>query len=179
MIWLAALVQVGLRNLLVAGLLRDCLHQRFVQLGPQQLLHLRLIGGARLGDRVLHRIRAGGQPRYFAASAGSRSAGPVTATLPPDANSCCTLSEVNHSRNFTAPAVFGAADAMPQMNVPMAGPLLTCDGVAAKSIFPGPGLRGSSTTCAVPVYSVMAVQWPCSITAVSWLVSNAATPLGM
>ena len=25
---------------------------------------------------------------------------------------------------------------MPQMNVPMAGPLFTCDGVAAKSILP-------------------------------------------
>ena len=69
---------------------------------------------------------------------------------------------------------------MPQMNVPMAGPLRTCFGVAAKSILPGTlDCVGSSTTCAVPVYSVMAVQWPWSMTAVSWLVSNAATPDGM
>ena len=77
-----------------------------------------------------------GSQRYFVDSAGSRSALPVTAALPPPAKSCCTLLDVNHSRNLTAPAGFGAPEAMPQMNVPMAGPLFSCDGVAAKSILP-------------------------------------------
>ena len=54
------------------------------------------------------------------------------------------------------------------MNVPMAGPEITCLGVAAKSILSTTlDWVGSSTTCAVPVYSVIAVAWPSSITAVS------------
>src|SRR4249920_338110 len=70
-----------------------------------------------------------GSQRYCDASDGSRSADPVTAALPPPAKSFCTASDVNHSRNLTAPAVFGAPEAMPQMNVPMAGPLISFDGV--------------------------------------------------
>ena len=113
-----------------------------------------------------------GSHRYCDASDGSRSAEPVTAALPPPAKSFCTASEVNHSRNLTAPAVFGAPEAIPQMNVPIAGPLISCFGVAAKSIlFTTFDCFGSSTACAVPVYSVSAVQWPWSRSAVSSVVS--------
>src|SRR5690348_17195569 len=121
-----------------------------------------------------------GSQRYFFESVASRRAEPVTAALPLPPTTCCTGLEVNRSGNWTAPAVFGAPEAMPQMKVPIAGPLRSWVGVAAKSILCGTfDWVGSSTMWAVPVYSVIAVQCPSSMTAVSWLVSNAATPDGM
>ena len=110
-----------------------------------------------------------GSQRYFAASAGSRSAEPVTAALPAAGEVLLhgvggePLEELDRARRCS-----GAPEAMPQMNVPMAGPLFSCDGVAAKSILPTTfDCCGSSTACAVPVYSVSAVQWPWSRSAVS------------
>src|SRR5438105_334043 len=90
-----------------------------------------------LGTELLTASAIAGSQRYFLTACGSWSAEPVTAALPPwRAKSVCTLELVNHSRNWTAPCVFLAPDAIPQMKVPIAGPLVSCLGVAAMSIFP-------------------------------------------
>src|SRR2546430_17329090 len=86
---------------------------------------------------------------------------PVTAAEPfVFAKSSWTELLVNHSRNFLAPCGFGAPDAMPQMNVPMAGPLFYWLGVAAMLVRPGTFDGLASSTCWVsPVYSVSAMHW--------------------
>src|SRR2546421_9941361 len=112
------------------------------------------------GTELLTASAIAGSHRYFLTACGSCSAEPVTAALPPSrAKSVCTGELVNHSRNLTAPGVFFAPDATPQMNVPIAGPLVSCEGVAAMSILPTTlDEFGSSTRCTRPVYSVSAVQ---------------------
>src|SRR5215470_12939272 len=78
-----------------------------------------------------------GSHRYFATACGSCSAAVVTAAFPPwRANWVWIRSLVNHCRNFIAPSVLPEPDAIPQMNVPMAGPCLTCLGVLARLIRP-------------------------------------------
>src|SRR5947209_8423121 len=73
-----------------------------------------------------------GSQRYFFTATESCRAEPVTAALPPwRANCFCTLLEVNHSRKCTAAVGFFEPEATPQMNVPIAGPLRSCFGVAA------------------------------------------------
>src|SRR4051794_35095718 len=134
-----------------------------------------------LGTELLTASLMAGSQRYLPAACGSDSAEPVTAALPPSrANSFCTSLDVNHSRNLTAASGFFVPEAMPQMNVPMAGPLFSCDGVAAMSILPTTDEEPLlSTWWTSPVYSVSAVHLPCSSTWVSWSVSNSATPVGM
>src|SRR4051812_3762309 len=133
------------------------------------------------GTELLTASLMAGSQRYFCTACWSDSAEPVTAALPPSrAKSVCTLLEVNHSRNWTAASGFLAPDAMPQMNVPIAGPLFSCDGVAAMSILLTTCEEPlSSTRWTRPVYSVSAVHLPCSRTWVSWSVSNSAVPDGM
>src|SRR3954451_13196210 len=122
-----------------------------------------------------------GSQRYFETAPASLSALPVTAALPPwSAKSFWTLLDVNHSRNWTAAGAFLAPEATPQLKVPIAGPLFSCDGVAAMSILPTTFEELlSSTRWTRPVYSVSAMHLPCRRTWVSWSVSNSATPEGM
>src|SRR5436853_2311581 len=69
---------------------------------------------------------------------------------------------------------------MPQMKVPIAGPLRSCFGVAAVLILPITfDADGLSIWCTRPVYSVSAVHLPCRSACVSWSVSNSATAFGM
>ena len=78
------------------------------------------------GTELLTASAIAGSQRYFFTATGSWSAEPVTAALPPARANCfCTLLEVNHCRNCSAPSVFFEPDAMPQMNVPIAGPLFS------------------------------------------------------
>src|SRR4051812_47274121 len=78
---------------------------------------------------------------------GSVSADLVTAAEPLVlAKSVWICALVNHSRNFLAPCGFGAPDAMPQMNVPMAGPLFSWLGVAAMLILPATFDADASST---------------------------------
>src|SRR2546427_11038459 len=92
----------------------------------------------------------------------SVSAEPVTAAEPfVFAKSSWTELLVNHSRNFLAPCGFGAPDPMPQMNVPIAGPLFSWLGVAAMLISPDflEGL-GPSAWLARPLCCVRAMHRP-------------------
>src|SRR5262249_29648919 len=134
-----------------------------------------------LGTELSTASAMAGSQRYFLEISGSRRAVPVTDALPPSAaKSFWTLLEVNHSRNCFAASGFFEPDAMPQMNVPIAGPLFSCEGVAAMSIWPTTFESfGSSTRWVRPVYSVSAVHLPWSISCVSWSVSYSATPDGM
>src|SRR3954451_23884541 len=122
-----------------------------------------------------------GSQRNLPDASESVSAEPVTAALPsPRAKSVCTFDDVNHSRNCLAASGFLAPEAMPQMKVPIAGPLFSCAGVAAMSILPVTCEElASSTRCTRPVYSVRAMHLPWRRTWTSWSVSNSATPDGM
>src|SRR5437879_12954548 len=91
----------------------------------------------------------------------SVSAEPVTAAEPfVFAKSSWTELLVNHSRNFLAPCGFGAPDAMPQMNVPRAGPLFSWLGCAAMVIWPDAlAALGAASWWVGPVCSVRAALW--------------------
>src|SRR3954453_19149090 len=90
-----------------------------------------------LGTELSTASLIAGSQRYFFDAVASVSAEPVTAALPsPRAKSVLILDEVHHSRNCWAASGFFAPEAMPQMNVPIAGPLFSCAGVAAMSILP-------------------------------------------
>src|SRR2546428_7916955 len=134
-----------------------------------------------LATELLTASAMAGSQRYFEVMLGSLRADLVTAADPLVlAKSVWTFELVNHSRNCFAPCGFGAPEAMPQMNVPMAGPLFSWLGVAAMLILPGT-LEAvvSSTWWLRPVYSVSARQLPWRNTWTSWSVSNSATPEGM
>src|SRR5215471_9936442 len=122
-----------------------------------------------------------GSQRCLLTASESLRAEPVTAAPPYFwANSSCTLLEVNHSRNCTAPSGFLDPEETLAMKVPIAGPCFTCFGVAAILILPTTFEdAGSSTRWQKPVYSVSAVHLPSSITCTSWSVSYSTTPSGM
>src|SRR3954453_9368672 len=90
-----------------------------------------------LATELLMASAMAGSHRYWALIVGSVRALLVTAADPfVFAKSICTWELVNHSRNFLAPCGFGAPEAMPQMNVPIAGPLFSWLGVSAMLILP-------------------------------------------
>src|SRR6266545_5009594 len=85
------------------------------------------------GVELLTASAIAGSQRALEVASVSWSAVLVTAALPfVRAKSVWTGVLVNQSRNLSAPSGFGAPEAMPQMNVPIAGPLRSCFGVAAK-----------------------------------------------
>src|SRR6187200_1847959 len=90
-----------------------------------------------LGTELSTASLIAGSQRYLPDASESVRAEPVTAALPsPRAKSVWIFDDVNHSRNCFAAAGFFDPEAMPQMNVPIAGPLFSCAGVAAMSILP-------------------------------------------
>src|SRR5207253_1922516 len=134
-----------------------------------------------LATELLTASAIAGSQRNWELMVGSVRADLVTAAEPLVlAKSVWICALVNHSRNFLAPCGFGAPEATPQMNVPIAGPLFSWLGVAAMLILPTTlEAVASSTWWLRPVYSVRAMHFPWSRTCTSWSVSNSATPVGM
>src|SRR3989440_11526615 len=129
-----------------------------------------------LATELLTASAIAGSQRNWELMVGSVRADLVTAAEPlVFAKSVWICALVNHSRNFLAPCGFGAPEATPQMNVPIAGPLFSWLGVAAMLIWPATlEAAGSSTWWVRPGYSVSGRHCPWSRTWTSWSGSDAA-----